>query len=110
MLEGLEKIIEHGKYQVPINTPTEPWIDVENIKILKDFNHVAEKFFSGMDLINKYILHPYNIWIGIYTISYPIAIVIGSAGILLWVMGWKKGIKLTGWTATGFAIIRVIGI
>ncbi|MCY6354877.1 hypothetical protein [Clostridium sp. ZS2-4] len=36
--------------------------------------------------------------------------IIWGTGIILWIMGWKKGIKITGWVATGYAIITVIGV
>lgn len=108
-LKELATIIEQSN-QLPVNTHFEPLIDIENIKVLKDFNHAAGKIFNGLDFINKYILHPYNIWISLYIYSYPIVIIIGSIGIILWAMGWKKGIKITSWSAAAFAIIRIIGI
>ncbi|WP_039222535.1 hypothetical protein [Clostridium novyi] len=104
----LEELIERGKYVTPSNTLKEPLIN--HIGILKELNEKLTKLFNIIDNINHYLLHPRNIWIGLFTISYPVAVCIGSIGIILWASGWKKGLKLSGWTLMGYAIVNIIGV
>lgn len=113
MLIGeLEKIIEKS-YFVQSNTLKTALfniVDLKDMSVLKDFTDSLNKFLHVIDCINHYVFHPKNIWIGLYNSSYALALIVGTTGIILAVMGWKKGLKITGFTVVGYSLIRIIGI
>lgn len=41
--------------------------------------------------------------------SYSVALVLGTIFIILWLIGWKKGLKASIWTITAYAIIVIFG-
>lgn len=50
-----------------------------------------------------------NIIKSIVGCSYSVALILGTIFIILWIVGWKKGLKASIWTLTVYAVIVIFG-
>jgi hypothetical protein len=57
-------------------------------------------------IIGDYLSEGIKIVVGC---SYSVALLFGTVFIILWILGWKKGIKGAVWTLAAFAIINIFG-
>lgn len=61
---------------------------------------------AATKLIGDYIHDSLVIAVGC---TYSVALVIGTTFIILWILGWKKGIKASLLTLVGYAVINIFG-
>lgn len=93
MNEMIQSFIERGKYQVPANTPTTPIIDTG----------YWSKFVADI-IKNAFWL----LWNSFVDISFLLCIVLAVSGILLYIFGYKKGIRYTGGSIGVYVIIKFL--
>lgn len=61
---------------------------------------------AAMELIGDFMIDVSKLVVGL---SYSVSLVLGTIFIILWIMGWKKGIKASVWTLAAYAVISIFG-
>ena len=101
MLFNISMIPQMGKGL--IDTKTIPIID----NAAKMFTTI-DKFKNDISYIAKFITSPVLILKGLANICYTVALVVGIAGIMLYLIGYKKGTKWTVGSVVVYTLIKAI--
>lgn len=61
---------------------------------------------TAMSLIGSFVSDAAHLVVGC---SYSVALVLGTIFIILWILGWKKGLSASVWTLAIYAVINIFG-
>jgi hypothetical protein len=87
-------------------------INMDKIPIIDNATKMfatIDKFNNDISYIAKVITSPVLIFKGLANMSYTVALVVGIAGIMLYLIGYKKGTKWTVGSIVGYTLIQAIG-
>lgn len=74
------------------------------------FNSNTSQFFTNMNTFCEYVTHPKMIWDLLYSNGYYITAIVCSICLIMWLMGWKKGIKYASWSVTIYILSMFFNI
>ena len=104
----LENLLNPVQYNAPINTPTTPIFDFSLTQQITELN----LHLKTIGKIIFYITHPKQLlsilWYCSVEYSYLICLIICVAGVIMYILGHKKGAKWISGSIVSYSIIQAI--